>query len=154
MAIHQIVKNQIGEWPIKILSLANPNAYLQRNLTQFGLDQIILIWRWPYPFIRTDSNPSFKNIDAIFELTLVLIINRPCLTIGNLMIVESGEWPWPFTKIETSESANGHIQKLAIHFEFGHSLILAIRWSGPLYLAFSQFIDFFRSNIILRISKK
>ena len=32
---------------------------------------------------------------------------------------------------EKSKSANGQIQKLAIHFEFGHSLILAIRWSGP-----------------------
>ena len=49
------------------------------------------------------------------------------------MIVKSGEWPWPFTKMETSKSANGQIQKLAIHFEFGHSLILAIRWSGVLW---------------------
>ena len=35
-------------------------------------------------------------------------------------------------KMEKSKSANVQIQKLAIHFEFGHSLILAIRWSGPL----------------------
>ena len=27
MAIHQIVKIQIGEWPVKILSLAHPNDY-------------------------------------------------------------------------------------------------------------------------------
>ena len=27
MAIHQIGKIQIGEWPVKTLSLANPNAY-------------------------------------------------------------------------------------------------------------------------------
>ena len=27
MAIHQIAKIQIGEWPVKTLSLANPNAY-------------------------------------------------------------------------------------------------------------------------------
>ena len=29
--------------------------------------------------------------------------------------------------MKKSESANGQIQKMAIHFEFGHSLILAIR---------------------------
>ena len=27
MAIHQIAKIQIGEWQVKILFLANPNAY-------------------------------------------------------------------------------------------------------------------------------
>ena len=27
MAIHQIGKIQIGEWPVKTLSLANPYAY-------------------------------------------------------------------------------------------------------------------------------
>ena len=27
MAIHQIAKIQIGEWPVKTLSLANPNVY-------------------------------------------------------------------------------------------------------------------------------
>ena len=27
MAIHQIIKIQIGEWPVKNLFLANPNAY-------------------------------------------------------------------------------------------------------------------------------
>ena len=64
-------------------------------------------------------------------MTLALILNRPCLTIRNLKIVESGEWPWPFIKMEKSKSANGQIQKLAIHFEFGHSLILAIPLSGP-----------------------
>ena len=43
MAIHQIAKIQIGEWPVKTLSLAYPNAYEERTLPQFGLDQIILI---------------------------------------------------------------------------------------------------------------
>ena len=63
-------------------------------------------------------------------MTLAVILNRPCLIIRNLMTVQNGELPWPFTKMEKSKSANGQIQKLAIHFEFGHSLILAIRWSG------------------------
>jgi len=27
MAIHQIAKIQIGEWPVKTLFLANPNAF-------------------------------------------------------------------------------------------------------------------------------
>ena len=39
MAIHRIAKIQIGEWPFKTLSLANPNAYLERILTQFGPDK-------------------------------------------------------------------------------------------------------------------
>ena len=38
------------------------------------------------------------------------------------MIVKNGEWPWPFTNIKKSDSSNGQIQKLAIHFQ--------INWSG------------------------
>ena len=64
MAIHQIAKILIGEWPFKTLSLAHSNAYLERTLTQFGPDQIILVRRWPYPFIKTDPYPSFKNVQT------------------------------------------------------------------------------------------
>ena len=54
-----------NEWskglsPVKTLFLANPNAYQKQTLAQFELDQIILIWKWPYPFIRSDL--SFKNV--------------------------------------------------------------------------------------------
>ena len=62
------------------------------------------------------------------------------------MIVESGEWPWPFTKMEKSKSANGQIQKLAIHFEFGHSLILAIRWTGPMVAQVMDAWNYFVKN--------
>ena len=45
------------------------------------------------------------------------------------------EWPWPFAVWEKSESTNGQNLKLAIHFEIGHSPILAIRRSGVIFLA-------------------
>ena len=64
MAIHQIGKILKGELPFKTLSLAHPNAYLERTLTQFGPDQIILVRKWPYPLIRTDPYPSFKNVQT------------------------------------------------------------------------------------------
>ena len=71
-------------------------------------------------FVRSSSvGLKFKNWileseAGYFELILALILNRPSLTIRNLMIVESGEWPWPFIKMEKFKSANGQIQKLAI----------------------------------------
>ena len=30
------------------------------------------------------------------------------------MIVKNGEWPWPFTKMQKSDSTNGQFQKMAI----------------------------------------
>ena len=41
-------------------------------------------------------------------------MNWSYLVIRNSKIVKNGEWPWPFTKMQKFDSANGQFQKLAI----------------------------------------
>ena len=56
-------------------------------------------------------------------------MNWSYLVIRNSKIVKNGEWPWPFTKMQKSDSANGQFQKMAIHFKIGHSLVQTVQQS-------------------------
>ena len=94
-----------------------------------------MIKNWPYSNEFHFLNKQEKNSES--EIFLILEFfdssastNLYSLAIRRFGIMRNGEWPWPFTKSHLSKSANGQTQKLAIHFEIGHSFYLAIRLPG------------------------
>ena len=126
-----MAKFEVNGQIFKFLKTANGHGHSpNRQNSNRRMASQNFIFSKPQRLLRADPDPISNRPEAQFqkfpnpnfELTLAITRNRPCLTIRNLRIVESGEWPnskvgpplqiWPFAYFSHSLVRTGYVTNI------------------------------------------